>query len=65
MSAQEIQSATLQLPPTEQEKLLDWIHRLEEIAWDKQIAHDVQSCKFEVLRQGFREQRDSGLSHTF
>ena len=61
MSVTEIQTAIVELPPSELADLLEWIEEYRADAWDKQIAQDVEAGHFNALRQRVKEQRQAGL----
>ena len=61
MSVKEIQTAIVELPQEELVNLLDWIEEYRSDQWDRQIAQDVESGRFDALRQRVREQRQAGL----
>ncbi len=60
MSVQEIQTAVRELPSGELDDLIEWIEEYRADAWGRQIAQDVETGRFDVLRQRVREQRQTG-----
>ena len=65
MSVQEIQTAIVELPPGELQNLLEWIEEYRSDAWDRQIAQDVETGRFDALRERVREQRQAGQCQPF
>ena len=46
---EEIESAIINLPPAEYERLLDWFRQLEEARWDEQMDRDSADGKLDFL----------------
>jgi hypothetical protein len=49
MTLEQIESAILQLPPDELEKLMKWLADLDYQRWDEQLEKDVADGKLEAL----------------
>lgn len=49
MTLEQIESAILQLPPDELEKLMKWFADLDYQRWDEQLEKDVADGKLEAL----------------
>ncbi len=60
MSITEIKSEISQLPPQELADLAQWFEELQADAWDRQIAHDVQTGRFDAILQRVDEQAEAG-----
>lgn len=60
MSVQEIQTAIIELPSDDLANLIEWIEEYQAAAWDRQIEKDVESGRFDALRQRVQEQRQAG-----
>jgi hypothetical protein len=51
LTLEQIESAILQLPPDEFEKLLEWFSDLDYQRWDEQLEKDIAEGKLEALAQ--------------
>jgi len=60
MNIHDIETAIGQLPPDELTELPEWIEEYRADAWDRKIAQDARSGRFEALRERVRKQRQAG-----
>ena len=60
MSVLEIQTAIVELPPSELGDLIEWIEELKSNSWDHKIEQDVEAGRFDMLRQRAHDQRQTG-----
>ena len=51
MTIQQIESAILELPPSEFRKVIDWLLDLDYQRWGKELASDIESVKLDFLAQ--------------
>ncbi len=51
LTLKQIESAILQLPPDEFQKLLEWFADLDYQRWDEQLEEDITDGKLEALAQ--------------
>lgn len=51
LTLEQIESAILQLPPDELQKLLEWFSDLDYQHWDEQLEKDIADGKLEALAQ--------------
>ncbi len=51
LNVEQIESAILQLPPDEFQKLLKWFSDLDYKRWDEQLEKDIADGKLEALAQ--------------
>jgi len=61
----QIKAAITQLPPSELADLFDWLEEFQADAWDRQIAQDVMSGKFEAVLQRVDKQAEAGQCQSF
>ncbi len=51
LTLEQIESAILQLPPNEYEKLIQWFADLDYQRWDEQLEKDIADGKLETFAQ--------------
>ncbi|MDZ8069566.1 MAG: hypothetical protein RMY64_28810 [Nostoc sp. DedQUE08] len=51
LTLEQIESAILQLPPNEYEKLIQWFADLDYQRWDEQLEKDIADGKLEAFAQ--------------
>ncbi len=51
LTLEQIESAILQLPPDEYEKLIEWFADLDYQRWDEQLEKDIADGKLEAFAQ--------------
>ena len=51
LTLEQIESAILQLPPDQFQKLLEWFAEVDYQRWDEEIEKDVTDGKLEALAQ--------------
>ena len=51
MTIQQIESAILELPPSEFRKVIDWLLDLDYQRWDEELESDIESGKLDFLAQ--------------
>ena len=59
MSITEIKTIISQLPPPDLADLAEWFEEFQEDAWDRQIAKDMTSGRFDALLQRVDEQAEA------
>lgn len=60
MSVQEIESIIAQLPSADLAELAQWFEDFQADAWDRQIARDVKTGRFDDILQRVNEQAEAG-----
>ncbi|WP_373524635.1 hypothetical protein [Nostoc sp.] len=51
LTLEQIESAILQLPPNEYQKLIQWFADLDYQRWDEQLEKDIADGKLEAFAQ--------------
>ena len=51
MTIQQIESAILELPPSEFRKVIDWLLDLDYQRWDEELESDIEAGKLDFLAQ--------------
>ncbi|MFO0127798.1 MAG: hypothetical protein ACK54J_11375 [Pseudanabaena sp.] len=51
MTIQQIESAILELPPSEFRKVIDWLLDLDYQHWDEDLESDIEAGKLDFLAQ--------------
>lgn len=64
LTLEQIESAILQLPPSEFEKLLEWFSDLDYQRWDEQLEKDIAEGKLEALAQEAIADFEAGYRRT-
>ena len=62
MSIKEIESVVAQLPPDDLAEFAQWFEEFRADAWDRQIAEDVRSGRFDAILRRVDEQVAAGES---
>jgi hypothetical protein len=56
----EIQQAILNLPEAEYDELIQWLYKLDEAEWDRQIESDSSAGKLDFLAAEATEAKQQG-----
>ncbi|NJR76611.1 MAG: hypothetical protein HC773_29790 [Scytonema sp. CRU_2_7] len=64
LSLEEIESAILQLPSDEYQKLMEWFTDLDYQRWDEQLEKDVADGKLEAFAQEAIAEFEAGHCRT-
>jgi hypothetical protein len=50
-TVEQIETAILQLPPKDFQRLAAWLQQLDQERWDDDLAHDVAAGKLDALAE--------------
>ena len=61
MTIQQIESAILELPPSEFRRVIDWLLDLAYQRWDEELERDIEAGKLDLLAQEAIEDFENGF----
>jgi hypothetical protein len=60
MDIKEIESAIVQLPPSEVAKLAEWFEEFQAQLWDRRLEQDVQTGRLDALLKHAEQDFENG-----